>query len=121
MSTDFNIAPTRYSPTVCFTEADRLLDISGRSFPENTAGFYAKVESQIKQIDPSKDLKIRFYFEYLNSSSIISILKLIKHFEEKGTAIIREWHYDAGDEEIENVGKDIQRLVHAEVVFCETV
>lgn len=121
MSNDFTIEPTRYTPTVCYKEDSRLLDISGRSFPENTAGFYAKVESQIQQIDPSRALKIRFYFEYLNSSSIISILKLIKHFEEHETAITIEWHYDAGDEEIENVGKDIQRLVNSDVTFCETV
>jgi hypothetical protein len=117
MAASFTIESTRYTPTVLYDDTERLLDISGRSFPENTARFYGQVEEQISKISTEGDLKLRFYFEYLNSSSIISVLKIIKHFENLGTNLSLEWHYDAGDEEIENVGKDIDRLVNSSVLF----
>ncbi len=117
---DFQIEPTRYTPSVVYREHENLLEITGRSFPENTQSFYARVEDNLHHIKTTSPIKLLFYFDYLNSSSIISILKVIKHFENAGCTLQVEWHFDAEDEEILNVGKDIERLINSTVHFCET-
>jgi hypothetical protein len=117
---DFSIAATRYTPEVRYSSQDNMMDISGRSFPENTINFYSKLEEFLPRVDCSRAFVLRFYFDYLNSSSIISILRIIRYFEEQQASIRVEWHFEAEDEEIMNVGKDIARLVNTEVALCET-
>ncbi len=121
MKADFRIEPTRFTPLVEFSAQENLLDFSGRSYPEDTLSFYARIEEFLSGLESVNDLTFRFYFEYLNSASIISILKIIKHFEDKKCTIKIEWHFDAEDEEILNVGKDIERLISTRMLFCEAV
>ena len=113
MSVKVLIASTRYTPEVSLNEDTNELVFSGRSFPDNSGRFYEEVSSALTFENDKDSITLQFMFEYVNSSSIISILKLIREIEERldrGDVKIH-WHYDSEDDEMMNIGKDIERIV----------
>lgn len=114
MSVKVLIESTRYTPEVLFNEDTNELIFSGRSFPENSGGFYENVTSILSFENDQDSMSLQFMFEYVNSSSIISILKLIREIEERlgGGEVEIHWHYDAEDDEMMNIGQDIERIVN---------
>ena len=103
------------TPTVNLDFEKGLIEISGRSIPENALVFYKPIFEWIKeyQLNPQKTTTINLSIEYFNTSSskaILQILKFLEQIKEKGFDIVLNWLYK--DEDILEIGEDYQMLVH---------
>lgn len=103
------------TPTVNLDFEKGLIEISGRSIPENALAFYKPIFEWIKeyQLKPQKTTTINLGVEYFNTSSSKAILQILNVFEqmsEKGFDIVLNWLYK--DEDILEIGEDYQMLVH---------
>jgi hypothetical protein len=108
------ISKTNYTPDINFNADTRILNISGKSYPENTFEFYAPITSWITECLKSRNNeKLIFNFEltYINSGSLKSyfdILDILEEANNDGTNIEINWIYEADDDIIEETGEDFK-------------
>ena len=103
------------TPAVNFDFDKGLVEISGRSIPENALKFYTPLIEWINeyQLNPKKTTTVNLDIEYFNTSSskaILQILKALEQIREKGFTIILNWFYI--DDDILEIGEDYQMLIH---------
>ena len=112
-----NLKGTAKTPDVNFDPEKGLLEISGRSIPENTSDYYAPIirwlDTYSKEAPPQTTVNI--YLEYFNTSSSKSILELLKGLssihETKQSEVLINWHYEEDDEDILAAGEDYKTMV----------
>jgi len=108
------ISKTNYTPDINFDVNTGILNISGKSYPENTFEFYAPITSWIAEyVKSTSNEKLVFNFEltYLNSSSLKSyfdILDILEEAHNKGSSIEINWIYESDDDIIEETGEDFK-------------
>ena len=97
------------SPDVVFHPSEKLLDISGRSIPENPGILYSKIENWLTEYFADNDeLNVRFRYDYINSGSSKCLFRLLKHlssFELEGKNVNMLWLYEEDDDTILELGK----------------
>ena len=103
------------TPTVNFDFNKGLIEITGRSIPENALKFYIPLIEWIKeyQLKPKKITTVNFDIEYFNTSSskaILQILKILEKMHEDGDTVDLKWFYS--DDDILEIGEDYQMLIH---------
>lgn len=109
---DIFIEKTQYTPEVKSDLEACVLNIAGKSYPENTFEFYKPINAWIKTfIATHKDKELTFNFEiiYFNSSSSKALFDLFDSLEESvknGLQIIVNWIYDEDNESMEEAGED---------------
>ena len=101
------IEESRSSPTNRFDAGARRVSISGESYPENAAAFYAPVFAWLKaflaELEPAAIVRVDLEVRYLNSSSIkvmLNFLDLLEQAAQDGTQVIVNWRYDPDNEAI---------------------
>jgi len=108
------ISKTNYTPDINFDTDTGILNISGKSYPENTFEFYTPVTSWIAEyVKSTNNEKLIFNFEltYLNSSSLKSyfdILDILEESHNEGSSIEINWIYESDDDIIEETGEDFK-------------
>jgi SiaC family regulatory phosphoprotein len=103
---------TEDTPKIILDKSNKIFEISGRSLPEDSAGFYKPVLEWIgdysKQPNPATEFA--FKLEYFNTSSSKLILDVLSDLEDiKGMKI--DWYYHEDDEDMEEAGKEFSELV----------
>ncbi|WP_258105302.1 DUF1987 domain-containing protein [Marinoscillum sp. MHG1-6] len=116
---NFRCTPTTSTPFVRISFDEGVLDISGRSSPENTLEFYQPIiDTVAKFAGEGKDhITANFQYEYFNTSSarcIFLIIKELKKLNEAGIGITINWIVDEDDEDMEETGLDFQDMVDLE-------
>jgi hypothetical protein len=111
------IEPTHKTPKVYLDPAEGTFELSGRSIPEDSVGFYQRVLTWIDEYGKSPNPKTNFKFEleYFNTSSSKNILELLKKLESihgEGHAVQISWYYDEDDEDMEETGEDYKALLN---------
>jgi len=111
------LEPTAKTPEVIFDKENNIFQIRGRSISENALEYYGPINNWLKEYlkNPNKQTKLILNFDYLNSSSIIQISKIITLLEKSfknGNDILLVWQYEEGDELIENTGIEINLISH---------
>ena len=101
---------TKTTPQINFNPDVNQLEISGESYPENSAEFYKPVLSWIKDyLKTEPDFNFNFKMIYFNTSSskaIFDILDILeKHFKKSGKGKIN-WFYESDDEDIMESGEE---------------
>ncbi|HRN35707.1 MAG TPA: DUF1987 domain-containing protein [Flavobacteriales bacterium] len=114
--TDLLLDGTPKTPTVNFNSATGLLDLRGRSIPENSIDFYKPLIDWIDEYGrAAKALtQLRVQLEYFNTSSSKCILDLLKKLEQvrnAGHQVEVLWHYELDDEDMMEAGEDYQAIV----------
>lgn len=111
--TDLNIEKTNFSPSIITDIKSGLINIEGKSYPENTLEFYAPLEylleSFFKEL-PSKKLIFNIEIIYFNSSSskhFFEIFDLINDNKDKCSVEVN-WIYDKDDESSFEVGEEFK-------------
>ena len=114
------------APKVSFDPDTGLLELLGRSIPENSYEVYRPmlqwVERYIQQ--PAPETRLDFKLIYFNSSSAEYLLELMKYLEQlhtQGKAVEIHWHYDAGDEDMQQVGEDFKAMLSIPILMVERV
>ncbi|MDC3220428.1 DUF1987 domain-containing protein [Flavobacteriales bacterium] len=107
---------TPKTPTVNFDIESGLLELIGRSIPENSIEFYKPVLEGLDQYSdsPRDKTKVNIKLEYFNTSSskcILDVLKKLEGIHKSGSEVIINWHFEEDDEDMEEAGEDYQAII----------
>jgi hypothetical protein len=105
------------TPSVSFDAASGVLELKGRSIPENSVEFYKPINDWIDNYSksPKSVTTIDVKLEYFNTSSSKCILDLFKQLEGlngKGTEVLVNWYFEEDDEDMEEAGEDYQAIIN---------
>ncbi|MFY0652266.1 MAG: DUF1987 domain-containing protein [Cyclobacteriaceae bacterium] len=106
------VRPTRVTPSIYFNPDRGIIDIRGRSCPENPLVFYKILLCSLDQLitQSCNKIKINLAFEYFNTSSLkclfICLGKLDK-LSKKGKYISINWFYEFEDMDMIETGEDM--------------
>ena len=110
------IEGTPKTPTVNFTADNGILEIKGRSIPENAVEFYKPLVDWIGNYgDAAKEnTEVNVQLEYFNTSSSKCVLDVFKKLESINgkTNITIKWHYEEDDEDMLEAGEDYQAIIN---------
>lgn len=110
------IEPTSKTPKIILNADVNVFEISGRSIPEDSVGFYRKVIDWIDDYskNPNPKTNFKFQLEYFNTSSSKCLLDVFRRLEKmykSGHQIEITWCYDADDEDMKETGEDYKALL----------
>jgi hypothetical protein len=116
------IEPTSKTPKIILNADINVYEISGRSIPEDSVGFYRKVLDWIDEYskNPNSETNFKFQLEYFNTSSSKCLLDLFRKLEKlskSGHQVTISWLYDADDEDMEETGEDYKALLDVNFVL----
>lgn len=106
------------TPTVEMNAENGVIEIKGRSIPENSIDFYLPVVEWLDTYaeSPAGVTEVNIQLEYFNTSSSKCILDVFKKLEnvfkkngEKGVTI--NWYYEEDDEDMLEAGEDYQSIL----------
>ncbi len=111
------IDKTKKTPLINLNLKENIFQIKGPSFSEDIIEVYEPV---IKWIDSEipllqNELTCELYFTVLNSAShkkIFQILIMLNSYMDDGKKINVKWFYDEDDEDIMEMGEDLNELIN---------
>jgi hypothetical protein len=112
-----SIEGTPKTPTIKFDPLTGVLELKGRSIPENSIEFYKPVIDVLDKYasSPKPATNVNVQLEYFNTSSSKCILDLFKKLEainSNGSSVIINWHYEEDDEDMLEAGEDYQAIIN---------
>ena len=105
------------TPVVNFDPSEGLLELKGRSIPENSIEFYKPLFDWIDSYgnQPKEQTEVNIVLEYFNTSSSKCILDFFKKLETLNnggkTAVSVNWHYEEDDEDMLEAGEDYDAII----------
>lgn len=104
------------TPTVQFDGENGVMELRGRSIPENSIDFYKPLNEWIENYGngPKPNTIVDIKLEYFNTSSSKCILDLFKQLEKlnsKNTEVKINWYFEEDDEDMEEAGEDYQAII----------
>ena len=110
------IMGTPKTPAVRSDSIQGLLEITGRSNPENTIEVFKPIVNWVEEYvqNPGEKTTVNIQLEHFNTSSsksLIGILKRLEAIKKEGRDIIINWYYDADDEDILEAGENFESVI----------
>ena len=110
------IMGTPKTPAVRSDSNQGLLEITGRSNPENTVEVFKPIVNWVEEYvqNPGEKTTVNIQLEHFNTSSsksLIGILKRLEALKKEGRDIVINWYYDADDEDILEAGENFESVV----------
>ncbi|MBL7112415.1 MAG: DUF1987 domain-containing protein [Bacteroidales bacterium] len=107
---------TEDSPKVILDPENKVMEISGRSLPEDVATFYEPIISWLEEYAKEPDDKTVFtfrldYFNTATSKVILDILVMFEEMIEEGHSVNVRWFYDEEDEDMKAAGEEYSEMV----------
>jgi len=111
---DIKIAGTQKTPSVNFVSSQGLLEIRGRSIPENSIEFYRPLIEWIENYGkgPKSETRVNIQLEYFNTSSSKCILDVFKKLETISNGVTIFWYYEEDDEDMLEAGEDYDAIIN---------
>jgi hypothetical protein len=105
------------TPEINFNLNSGILEIKGRSIPENSVEFYKPLIDWIGVYgnEPKENTIIEMRLEYFNTSSSKCILDLFKKLESINTGateVLVNWYFEEDDEDMEEAGEDYDAIIN---------
>ena len=105
------------TPSITFNPITGVLELKGKSIPENSLEFYKPVfewlDAYSKSPAPTTEVHIRL--DYFNTSSSKCLLDIFRRLEPANsggaTSVKVHWFYESDDEDMMEAGDDYQALV----------
>lgn len=118
------LEPTKVTPLVHFDPSEGLLELKGRSSPENSIQFYAKIIEGLDEYvtNDGDAFTATFAFEYFNTSSskcLFDVFKRLSKIEAAGKDITINWYYEEDDDDMMEAGEDYSDLLGLDFNFME--
>ncbi len=113
---NFKLEPGIKTPHI-FLHTDGLLEIKGKSIPENSAEFYHPVyewlDNYATQPKPKTEIKIQLeYFNTSSSKCLLDIFRRLEAINKSGKSEVKViWLYEEEDEDMMEAGDDYQTIV----------
>ena len=110
------IQGTEDTPRIILDAEKDLLEISGRSLPEDVSAFYEPVLNWLNEYAENPNDKTIFNFKltYFNTASsklLLDILMKLEELHDKGNDVLIRWHYPEDDEDMEEAGEEYADIV----------
>ncbi len=115
--TVFTLEGSPKTPIVNLNHDTGVLELKGRSIPENSIEFYKPIFDWIDSYNanPKPATEVNIVLEYFNTSSSKCILDLFKKLETLNnggkTKVTINWHYEEDDEDMLEAGEDYQAII----------
>ncbi len=118
------IKAERKTPLVDFDPFAGVFRLKGRSIPENTYDFYTVVMHWLDEYlkMPAEKSVLNFELDYFNTSSskfLLEMFKKLKTLERTDREFLVRWHFETGDEEMMETGRDFMELLNLNFEFIE--
>lgn len=119
------IEGTSKTPTIIFNEEEGLLELKGRSIPENSIEFYKPLSEALDEYSkaPKDTTKVNIQLEYFNTSSskcILDIFKKLEAIKLSGKDVVINWYYEEDDEDMLEAGEDYEAIIKVPFKMIET-
>ncbi len=113
---------TPKTPLINFDPENGIIELRGKSFPENAATFYTPLIEWIGQysINPAPVTKIEFELVYFNTGTAKMLLVLINELTsiyKKDQKSMLYWYYS--DQDILGFAEDIRENIGIPMILCE--
>ncbi len=110
------IQGTEDTPKIILDAENEILEISGRSLPEDVSSFYEPVLNWLNEYseNPNKKTVFNFKLTYFNTASsklLLDILMKLEEMHEKGQEVLIRWHYPEDDEDMDEAGEEYADIV----------
>ncbi|WP_040496794.1 DUF1987 domain-containing protein [Fulvivirga imtechensis] len=114
--------PTEDSPKIFLDPDSGRLLVEGRSFMEDTTPFHQAIISWLRNYfqEPQKSTVLELEIDYLNTSStkmLIDILFELNKFYIFGNEVTVVWRYYQQDEDMEDLGHELEEMVDVPFQF----
>ena len=110
------ITETEDSPKVTLDLDANIMELEGRSLPEDVNTFYEPVLSWLEEYSksPLENTVFNFRLTYFNTASSKIILDILTQFEEmieEGHQVLVRWHFPDEDEDMQEAGEEYADMV----------
>lgn len=110
------IQGTEDTPRIILDAGNEILEISGRSLPEDVSSFYEPVLNWLNEYaeKPNKKTIFNFKLTYFNTASsklLLDVLMKLEEMHEKGQDVLIRWHYPEDDEDMAEAGEEYADIV----------
>jgi hypothetical protein len=110
------IQGTEDTPKVILDKDTDIMEISGRSLPEDVTSFYEPVLTWLEEYsqNPNKKTIFNFKLVYFNTASsklLLDILMKLEEIHEAGNDVLIRWHFPEDDEDMEEAGEEYADIV----------
>lgn len=121
-----SIEGTAKTPSVRFDAEKGILEIKGRSIPENSIEFYKPL---VDWLDSYKGnalgrTEVNVQLEYFNTSSskcILDVFKKLENIHKSKAEVVVNWFYEEDDEDMLEAGEDYESIIHVPFKMIEIV
>ena len=119
-----SIEGTAKTPSVVFNSDKGVIEIKGRSIPENSVEFYKPLVDWLEEYkkNPLPKTNVNIQLEYFNTSSSKCILDVFKKLEaiHKGKNEVEiNWYYEEDDEDMLEAGEDYESIIRVPFKMIE--
>lgn len=121
-----SIEGTPKTPTVNFDAATGIIEIKGRSIPENSIEFYRPLVEWLEEYskEPQKLTTVNIQLEYFNTSSskcILDVFKKLEAIKKARNEVVINWYYEEDDEDMLEAGEDYESIIRIPFKMIEVV
>ncbi len=111
-----NIEGTPKTPTIVLNPSTGVIDIKGRSIPENSIEFYRPVVEWLDEYikNPQSNTVVNVQLEYFNTSSskcILDVFKKLETLKKNQKDVVINWYYEEDDEDMLEAGEDYESII----------
>lgn len=114
------IDATARTPKFDFDPEQRILILSGESYPEDPSKFFSEPLTKVREFLGHKhqgQIQFSFRMTYFNSSSAKVLMDLFNALEDSatnGNDVLIEWHFAEDDDNMKELGEEFsEELVNA--------
>jgi hypothetical protein len=120
-----SIEGTAKTPTVEFNAEQGVVEIKGRSIPENSIEFYKPLVDWLDSYaaSPKENTEVNIQLEYFNTSSskcILDVFKKLEVIHKDGHQVTINWYFEEDDEDMLEAGEDYQSIIKIPFKMIET-
>src|SRR6056297_432114 len=121
-----SIEGTNKTPSVKLDPGTGVIEIKGRSIPENSIEFYRPVVEWLEEYakKPNKKTTVNVQLEYFNTSSskcILDIFKKLESIKKARNEVVINWYYEEDDEDMLESGEDYESIIRVPFKMIEIV
>lgn len=108
---------TENTPTINFDPVSGNFEISGKSIPEDSMGFYTPVIEWLNEYikKPADYTVFSFKLEYFNTSSSKILLDMFYLLEKISDSMRFDWYCDENDEDLEESAADFEEVLNFDI------
>lgn len=113
---NLNIPETPDTPTINLDASTGVLEISGKSLPEDVREFYTPVLAWLNEYcsKPKEKTLLKMRMDYFNTASskmLLEVLETLNKLHRSGGDVRVEWSYHEDDEDMAEAGEDYSDML----------